>query len=276
MSEIAFGAPEAFQLAEALIKKPLVWSRSVPTSSDTPVLTFVKFRSFVRAVKQYRSFVQLAKSGQWEDALVLARSLYELNLNLSEISCSPDPEHAARRFVKFGKFQHARLEQKRLEDALHDEDAKVQRSPKVINRCEQQLATAVSALKRDFPEFRKPSGKGWLESWSGLTVEELAPRLAEKTGAQLGESDYYVFKLGSLFTHNAPGALFLGLPQDQEVADWKKYCAALDEKGRDGVQQFLYEASICFLDIVGIAGGSIVGYQKRWFDNVAIPLLKKF
>ena len=154
MSAIAFGDRKAFQLAEALIKEPVVWSRSVPASSDTPVLTFVKFRSFVRAVKQYRSFVQL-KSGQWEDALVLARSLYELNLNLSEISCSLDPEHAARRFVKFGKFQHARLEQKRLEDALRDEGANVQRSPKVISRCKQQLATAVSALERNFSEFRR-------------------------------------------------------------------------------------------------------------------------
>jgi hypothetical protein len=60
-------------------------------------------------------------SGQWEDALVLARSLYELNMNLSEIECSSDREQAARKFIRFGKFQQLRVEQRRLEDQLRDE-----------------------------------------------------------------------------------------------------------------------------------------------------------
>src|SRR5579864_9356629 len=96
---------EAFRIADALVAKPLVWSRSAPSPSACPVLTFVKFRAFDRAVKGYSSFVQLLRSGQWEDALVLARSLYELNVNLSAIQGSPDPEQAAKRFLRFGKFQ---------------------------------------------------------------------------------------------------------------------------------------------------------------------------
>src|SRR5947208_978795 len=102
---------EAFRLSDALVQKPALWSQSAPVPSDTPVLSFVKFRAFDRAVTQYRSIVHLLKLGQWEDALVLLRSLYELNMNLSEIGGSSDREEAAKKFVRFGKFQQLRLEQ---------------------------------------------------------------------------------------------------------------------------------------------------------------------
>src|SRR5271163_244836 len=121
MAETSFSDREAFQLADALIEKPLAWCEAGPALSDLPVLNFVRFRVFHRAVKQYLSIALLLRAGRWEDALVLTRSLYELNMNLSEINCSSDPEQAAKKFVRFGKLQLLRLEQKRLEDRLRDE-----------------------------------------------------------------------------------------------------------------------------------------------------------
>jgi hypothetical protein len=76
--------------------------------------------------------------------------------------------------------------------------------------CEKQLADISAELDRSFAEFRTPKGK-WLESWSGNNIEELARHLAKVTGGQDGQSDYYVFKLASLFTHSTPGSLFLEL-----------------------------------------------------------------
>lgn len=51
-------------------------------------------------------------------------------------------------------------------------------------------------------------------------MDELARRIAKQTGGQDGQSDYFVFKLGSLFTHNSPGSLFLQLPPDRETMEW--------------------------------------------------------
>ncbi len=274
MAETRFSDDEALQLADVLIEKPLVWCEEAPVSSDLPVLNFVKFRVFCRAVKQYLSIILLLRAGRWEDALVLARSLYELNLNLSEINCSSDPEQAATKFVRFGKLQLMRLEQKRLEDQLRDERLQAQPSAEAINECEQKLAAIASTLDRDFAEFRNPKRK-WQESWSGVSVETLAQRLATNTGGQRGESDYFVFRLGSLFTHNTPGSLFLVLPLDRDIADWNELRAAIDKAGRDGLRQFLHEASMCFVDIVGMASGSIAGYDRQWFDDFALPLLEK-
>ena len=34
-------------------------------------------------------------------------------------------------------------------------------------------------------------------------------------------------------------------------------------------------SSICLVDIVGMAGNCIAGYEREWFDELALPLLQK-
>lgn len=260
---------EAFRLADALVEKPEVWSQSCPAPSNTPILSFIMFRSFHRAVEQYRSIVNLLKSDQWEDAVIVLRSLYDLNMNLSAIDC----EETAKKFVRFGKFQQVRMQQRLLEDQVRDEKSTPLPTAQVIAECERKVANIVSQLDRDFGEFRNPNGK-WRESWTGASVETLAQRLAKETGGQRGQSDYSVFRIGSLYTHNDPAALLLGLGEP-EAPDWNKFRTILDDAGQRGLRQFLREASICLVDIVGMAGNSIAGYEPQWFDE-ALLLLKNF
>jgi Family of unknown function (DUF5677) len=284
MSEPLFEHRESFRVADDLIERPLLWSRSVPAPSDTPLLSLVKFRAFYRAVKQYSCIVQLLRAGQWEDALVLARSLYELNANLSEIDCSSNPEQAASKFVRFGKCQQLRLERRRLDDQLRDEKLKPQPPAQMIVELKQKVAAITLVLNRDFGEFRnkeKPGKEGknkgkWQDTWSGFSVEKLAQRLAKKTGGKAGQSDYFVYALGSHFTHAAPGALFLGFDPNRATADWNEVRAVLDKAGQDGLRFFLKQASVYLVDIIGLAGDSITGYERQWFDGFALPLLERF
>jgi hypothetical protein len=266
---------EVLRLADHLLEKPLTWTQPLPAEpSDFPLYRLVMFRGFTRAVTQYKSVLLLMKAGQWEDALILGRSLYELNLNLSKISGEADPEAAARQFAKFGKFQLIRLDQKRIEDRLRDARLESQASVEITN-CEKTLAEIAARLNREFGEFRTPKGR-WRESWSGSNVDDLARDIAKVTGGQDGQSDYFVFKLGSLFTHNSPGSLFLQLPPDRETIGWEEFRASIDNAGRDGGRHFLHEASVCFVDIIGMAGGCVAGYEREWFDSFALPLLRRF
>jgi Family of unknown function (DUF5677) len=276
MVDEQFQNDEALRLAAILIEKPLTWRQpSSGPPATYPVLRFVKFRAFIRAVTQFKSLVLLLKAGQWEDALILGRSLYELNVNLSALTGSPDAEAAAKRFVKFGKLQSMLLNQKRLTDYLND--ARLESGAAEIVEYESQLAAIRSQLERDFADFadfRTAKGK-WQESWSGENIEALAQRLAKDVGAQRGQSDYWVFRLGSLFTHNSPGSLLFVMRQDRETIDWNQFRAAIDNAGREGLRFFLHEASLCFVDIVGIAGDSIADYERTWFDDFALPLIDK-
>jgi len=266
---------EALRLAESLIAKPLTWTEPLRAeASDFRVYRFVMFRGFTRAVTQYRSILLLLRAGQWEDALILGRSLYELNLNLSKISGEADPEAAAKQFVKFGKLQLIRLEQKRVEDRLSESRLESESSVEIIN-CEKALAEIAARLDREFGEFRTKKGR-WRDTWSGSNTEELARDIAKATGGRGGESDYFVFKLGSLFTHNSPGSLFHRLPLDRETMGWEDLRAAIENAGKEGMRHFIHEASLCLVDIVGMAGGCIAEYEREWFDAFALPLLQQF
>jgi hypothetical protein len=69
--------------------------------------------------------------------------------------------------------------------------------------------------------------------------------------------------------------LFLKLPPGRETLGWNKFLAAIVEAGRKGLPEFLREASICLVDIVGMAGNCIAGYEREWFDELALPLLQR-
>ena len=176
--------------------------------------------------------------------------------------------------MKFGKFQLIRLDQKRIEDRLRDARLESRASDEITDY-EKTLGEIADRLDGEFAEFRTTKGR-WRESWSGANVDELARDMAKATGGQNGQNDYFVFKLGSLFTHNSPGSLFLQLPRDHETLAWVEFRAAIDKAGRDGIRHFLHEASICLADIIGMAGSCIAGYEREWFDAFALPLLRQF
>ena len=258
-------APQLFELADELTEKPRPWVESGPAADGS--FGCVMFLGFERALRQYSSIVELLRKGLCDDALVLVRSLYELNVNLSAVESEQDGE----KFLKFGKFQQARLMQQRLEDEL--KDAEDTGSAAEIKTARSKLNQLSSALDAQFAEFRLPNGK-WQKGWSRKTVDALASALARDTGAPRGQSDYWVYRLGSLFTHNEPGALLTGVNDDKLTADaWKYLRLKRDKASKQGLAPILHEASICFVDILGIAGSCIQGYERRWFDDAMQKIL---
>ncbi len=256
---------ELFQLADRLAGKPRQWLESGPAADG--VFSFVMFLGFERALRQYGAIVELLRRGFCDDALVLARSLYELNVNLSAIKSEID----AGKFARFAKLQQLLLEKERLNDQLQDAE-KDKESSSYIAKCGQRLKAVESALK-EFAEFKTKKEK-WQKSWSGLNVKGLAERTAQDTGANTGQHDYWVYGLGSLFTHNAPGALFLGVGDSQLSQEkWKELRARRDHANRNGLPAILHEASMCFVDIVGMAGPCIQRYQRPWFDDAMQTVL---
>ncbi len=256
---------QLFELADKLAAKPRAWVES--GSAGDGSLGCVMFLGFERALRQYGAIVELLRKGFCDDALVLVRSLYELNVNLSALKSEED----AQKFARFAKLQQLLLEKERLNDQLQDAE-KDKESSSCIAKCGHRLEAVESALK-EFAEFRTKKGK-WQQSWSGLNVKGLAERTAQDTGANTGQHDYWVYGLGSLFTHNAPGALFLGVGDSQlNQEKWKELRAKRDHANRNGLPAILHEASMCFVDIVGMAWPCIQGYERQWFDDAMQKIL---
>jgi hypothetical protein len=64
------------------------------------------------------------------------------------------------------------------------------------------------------------------------------------------------------------------LTQDPATANWNEFRDVLDKAGRDGFRYFLLQASLCLVDIIGLAGDSITGYERQWFDGLVLQLQK--
>jgi hypothetical protein len=159
----------AFRTAEAFLEKPLIWANGQPTASGNPTFDFVAFRLFHRGVRIYGATLLLLKAGQWEDAMILLRSIYELSLNLAQLSRSPDLQEGANRFIRFGKFEQARLEERRLKDQLASECDKTEPSKDAIENLEKAVEATIAAWQTEFSDFSFTDRKGrqrWESSWS--------------------------------------------------------------------------------------------------------------
>jgi hypothetical protein len=71
-------AAQLFELADELTEKPRSWLESGPVADGS--FGCVMFLGFERALRQFSSIVELLRKGLCDDALVLVRSLYELNV----------------------------------------------------------------------------------------------------------------------------------------------------------------------------------------------------
>jgi len=67
-------------------------------------LGIVKLATSVRAFNLYRSINFLLENDHWEDAAILARSMFELLLNLEEVV--RDERTAEERAQKYLRYQH--------------------------------------------------------------------------------------------------------------------------------------------------------------------------
>lgn len=258
-------AAQLFELADKLTEKPRTWMEFGPSSITA--FACVMFLGFERALRQYSAIVELLRRGFCDDAVVLVRSLYELDVNLNAIESEQD----AATFLKFGRFQQARLIDHRLEDELKRAEQSGQIAE--VNIAKLRVAQLSSALDSQFAEFKLPGGK-WAVGWSRKPINALAKDLAQDTGAPRGQSDYWIYRLGSLFTHNEPGALVTSLNSEGLSADaWRDLRLRRDKASKQGLSPILHEASICFIDIVGMAGPCIQGYERPWFDDAMERML---
>lgn len=255
-------AAQLFELADQLTGKPRMWMEFGPSSNTA--FACVMFLGFERALRQYSAVVKLLRNGLCDDTLVLVRSLYELNVNLHGMR----PEVAAE-FIRFGRFQQARLLYQNLEDELKG----ARGSDAAVAAASSKLSRASSALDSKFSEFKVAKSK-WRKSWFRQSVEVRAKELARDTGVLGDQSDYWVYRLGSLFTHNEPGALITGVDDDKLTADvWKELRLRRDKASKQGLAPILHAASIWFADIVGMAGPCIKGYERPWFDDAMQKIL---
>lgn len=77
--------PEYFDIVDDVVNKLVEWIHTKGLAPHKNALAFVKTLTIVRAFNLYKSINLLLRTDHWEDAAIIARSLFELLLNLEEV-----------------------------------------------------------------------------------------------------------------------------------------------------------------------------------------------
>lgn len=160
--------PEYFAIIDNVIDKLHEWIHLKGMRPHDSALSFVKTATIIRAFNLYISIKLLLRNDHWEDAAIIARSLFELLLNLEEILREEAiSEQKASKYLRFWKLQ----------ESLHIvNDIEYEMA---TGRCSKKRALLLKELKQTmktlFKEFRnKERRTGWENTWCGKSVYKLA------------------------------------------------------------------------------------------------------
>ena len=169
----------------------------------------------------------------WEAASGLARQLFELLVNIEEISRHDDPSKARLRYGKFGILQQAR---KRLRMVEYSRDT----GRPAHDEFEAELDSLLSSP--DFNEFKQSNGR-WQDYWSGKSVR----LLASESESEMRPHQYeHLFRRWSEEAHAAPSTIIREMFRGQSQESWIDDVLEEDQKE---IGEVLTMTVVLFLDL---------------------------
>ena len=196
-----------------------------------------------RGANTLRSIRLLLEGSFWELASAGARQLFELLVNMEYLASQPDREVASFRYAKFGLMQAASQQLGQLEY--------IARTGREVNL--ERKRRIEEMLDKSFSDLKNSSG-GWVPSWSGKNVRQLA----EASPFGLRTDQYQLlFSAWSEQAHASPGALLDGI--FLRVGNEAKDQIAADEDR----------------EVIEVAGISITMFLQLWWALSDVPALDK-
>jgi len=202
--------PEYFAVIDTVIDKLDEWIHKQGPSPHKSALDYVKIATIIRTFNIYRSIRLLLSYDHWEDAATVARTLFELLLNLEEIlRDESDAERKAHKYLRYSKLQ----------DGLHiSRDVEYEIA---TGRCSEERKQLLHKLKQTmkviFKEFLdKKSWSGWKNSWCDKSVYKLA---SESKNSMRIHNYKIIYSHFSELSHSTPYGALTAMTQIQSGED---------------------------------------------------------
>lgn len=257
--------PEYFQISRIVINKLIEWIHRTDIPIPQTALGIVKFASVIRAFNLYKSINILLKNDHWEDAAILARSMFELLLNLEEVvRDDPPAEEKARKYLR---YQH-------LSKLLHHFNDKryeinTGRASKEENKKILEMEKGTRKLFVEFTDKKKRGG--WHRSWCGKSVR----RLANESGKQNRQAQYeLLYSYFSEFSHSNPLATMTTMVLGNTPEETKKLLQSNEEVEKMSMERVLILSTTWLLEILFIGRSEIPLYNMKWNFYVLRRLYK--
>jgi hypothetical protein len=217
----------------------------------------VKLCSAIHLLNSYRAINLLLETDHWEEACTNTRGIFELMLNLEEITKEPSmAEQQAKRFCDFGALQEL-LNARALAQYHID-------TGRLVKANETKLQDLDKIAKGGFKQFLftdKKRRMRWRDNWCNKSVRDLAYGSSNSMHAAQYQIIYSLF---SCYTHSAPMAVLRthidGRPGQSREEVEREHAAREDENlllVTSMATQFLLETLIHI-------GDSIPRYDAWW------------
>jgi|GEM_PF-1685795 len=259
--------PDFFKVTDFVIRTLHQWidKGSIPVPQTALGLVF--HASNVRAYNLYRSINNLLETDHWEDAGILARSMFELVLHLEEIGRETGKEEKkARKYLRFYYLQ-----QFLHEEALVQYDQATERSTQI----ELERLVRMQKLARSlFAEFRTPKRTSeWQRSWCGKSVH----RLAKDSSDPMRYHHYrIIYSLFSDLSHSGPFPVMSQMLLGETQQEVDELFNAHDDSEKDHMAIVLSLSTIWFLEILRKGSNIIPDYDICWNFEVMKKLYKAY
>jgi len=200
--------PEFFKVTDSIINECHELINLKGFRPPTTALAYVKIATIIRAYNIYISINILLKTDHWEEAAIIARTLFELVLNLEEVIREKEKsESNARKFLRFSCLQESLHLLRNVEYEIAN------------NKCSDErkgLAKDLEGLTSElFAEFQ--INNNYLRYWCGKSVY----KLAAESSNPLRISQYkIIYSYCSDLIHGSPfSVMTTWVPLDKKMSE---------------------------------------------------------
>lgn len=247
--------PEYFAIIDNVIDKLHEWIHLKGMRTHKSALDFVKTVIIVRAFNLYKSINLLLRTDHWEDAAIIARSLFELLLNLEEILREEAvSEKKASKYLRFWKLQ----------ESLHIvNDIEYEMA---TGRCSKKRALLLKELKQTmktlFKEFRnKKRQTGWENTWCGKSIYKLA---STSTNPMRIHHYKIIYSHFSELSHSSPYSAMTTWTEMKSGDNVHSIIHRGEDIQKKGLVTVLLLSTYWLMEILLLANSQIPSYDGKW------------
>jgi hypothetical protein len=255
--------PDLFRITKLVISTLHIWIDKGNIPNPQSAIECVLHACSVRAYNLYRSINNLLETDHWEDAAILARSMFELLLNLEEIQREHELEdEKATKYFRFHylqRFLHSSaLEQYKVSSRGNPSD----------NKSLEELESHALAI---FAEFRKKNE--WQRSWCGKSVHALA----KESGHPMRYHHYkIIYSFFSDMSHSGPLPVLSSVLLGEDAEELSKQLGNQSDNERKHATLVLSLSTVWLLEIILRSKKMIPKYQLAWNERVLRMLIKYY
>ncbi len=247
--------PDLFAITKFVIKKLHEWIDNASIPTPRTAVECVLHACTVRAYNLYRSINSLLETDHWEDAGILARSMFELVINLEEIQQEPGKEEEkARKYLRFNYLQ-----QYLQTDATQQYNQKTSRGSASDSARHSHLQSIARSI---FSEFVDPKRKSeWQKSWCGKSVHSLAK---DSKDAMRYHHYKILYSFFSELSHSGPLPVMLNLIMGETKEEMKQLWEGHDDREKEYTALVLSLSTIWLLEVLMRGKDMIPDYDLKW------------